>query len=279
MLQTAVRRAANLDLNFVEETFDFVVHEDGTDESPQQFCVAVESPSQTLNRIVAGMLDNPDYERKPELRQRYMIKVCLVLRQVAKSLCHLHSSGVIHADLCLENCGKFGDKWKLASTMGIQNVGKSCDPSRLGESAPPEAIELVKGNPKSTTLTRPVALKSNLEAHPSMDIWAFGKLAYEALVGEPLLDFDTTLPPKDDIKALNDIMKWNKANLKEVVEDLIAVGIPKSGIDLITHCLMPQPHKRPATMDRILVHPFWKEIQRLNASSQKSTRSRSHRRS
>ncbi len=253
------------------------MHEDGTDESPpQQFCVAVESPTQTLNRVVAGMLDNRDYERKPELRKRYMFKVCLVLRQIAKALSHHHPEGVIHADLCLENCGKFGDKWKLASTMGIQNVGKACDPTRLGESAPPEAVELVKRG----LSTRQACFKSNLATHPSMDIWAFGKLAYEALVGEPLLDFDTTLEPKDDSKALSDIMKWNKVNLNEVAEDLAGIGLPKTGIDLITQCLMPQPHKRPPSMERILSNPFWKEIQRLSSPNKRSPReSRSHRRS
>lgn len=255
-MQTSIRRTASLDVSFVEDALDFVVQDDIG--RPQQFCLAMECHDQTLNRVVATMLSKPDYQRKPELRKRYIVKACLVLRQLAKSLCHLHASGVVHADVCLENCAKFGDTWKLANTMGIQRLGTLCDPLRLGESAPPESIHYVHDGP-TNILSRKASFKKDLTVQPSVDVWAFGKLAYETLVGEPLLDFDTRLETKHDTKALVAIMNWNKTNMNEVRKDLFAIGLPKSGIELVIQCLSPKPQERP-DMDQILSHPFWSEM-------------------
>ena len=79
---------------------------------------------------------------------------------------------------------------------------------------------------------------------------------------EPLLEFDQTKNPADDIAALLVIMEWGDKNLQSVYHKLSDIGISQDGADLITSCLFPRPEERPRSMDEILSSPFWKEFRR-----------------
>lgn len=258
----------------------FAVNEHGTDNSeggtPQQYCISIGRPSLTLDRVVAGMLKNDGYKRDPDLRKRYSGKVCAVLRMVAKSLKHLHSQGVVHGDLCMVNCGKFDDNWKVMGTLGLQRIGQWFNPARWHESFPPEAVNEVdddQGSAICDSDDAPVGFKSNLVAESSIDVWAFGKLAYEMLLGDPLLDFDASKKPSEDKVTLLEVMEWDESRMKDVFHRLLDAGIPESGADLITSCLFFRPDQRPASMDEILENPFWKEMRRSKEQSRRPKRS------
>ena len=279
-LQTAILRDVQLDHTHVEEVLIFAVNDHDTDNSeggdPQQYCISIERPSLTLDRVVAGMLKNDGYKRDPDLRKRYSGKVCAVLRMVAKSLKHLHSQGVVHGDLCMVNCGKFDETWKIMGTLGLQCIGQRFNPARWHESFPPEAINEVDDEQGSTICDSddaPVGFKSNLVAEASIDIWAFGKLAYEMLLGDPLLDFDASKKPSEDKVTLLEVMEWDESRMKDVFHSLLDAGIPESGADLITSCLFFLPDQRPASMDEVLENPFWKEMRRGKERSRRPKRS------
>jgi hypothetical protein len=268
-LQTAILRDIQLDPTHVEEVLIFAVndHDTGNAEAgaPQQYCISIERPSLTLDRVVAGMLKNDGYKRDPDLRKRYSGKVCAVLRMVAKSLKHLHSQGVVHGDLCMVNCGKFDETWKIMGTLGLQRIGQKFNPARWHEAFPPEAIAEVddeQGSAICDSDDAPVGFKSNLVAEPSIDVWAFGKLAYEMLLGDPLLEFDASKKPSEDKVTLLEVMEWDETRMKDVFHRLLDAGIPETGADLITSCLFFPPDQRPASMDEILANPFWKEMRR-----------------
>lgn len=248
----------------------FGVHESAVDDAsadcaPQQFCVAIELPSLTLDRVVAGMLNSDEYHRNPDMRTRYFSKVCMVLRQVAKALRHLHYVGVVHGDVCLESCGKFHDKWKLTNSLGIQPTGERFDTSRMGESSPPEAVELLSNVVETRgqeASSRHATFKGDIVADPAIDIWAFGKLTFEVLTGEPLIQFDSEKEVRHDNRALLTLERWNEDDLRDCIDVMKDSGVSTLGIDLVSHCLLPDPAERPASMDEILEHKFWKDMRR-----------------
>ena len=235
--------------------------------------MAIELPSLTLDRVVGGMLKSEDFKRSPDMRNRYFSKVCMVLRLIAKCMRYLHGIGVVHGDICLENCGKFDDRWKLLSSLGIQPNGKRFDSTRMCESSPPEALEMLRDVVETRgqeASSRHVTFKGHVAA-PSVDVWAFGKLMYEALTGEPLIRFDPNKTTRHDNRALLKLVNWNENDLREVIENLKDAGVPTLGVDLVSHCLLPDPTERPSTADEILEHPFWKDMRRKSVMSRKST--------
>ena len=269
-------REFSFDPSYVEEMFMFGVHEssdDSSDNAPQQFCVAIELPSLTLERVVGGMLKSDELHRNPDMRTRYFSKVCMVLRLIAKSLRHLHEVGVVHGDVCLENCGKFDDKWKLLKTIGMQPIGKRFSSSWMGESSPPEAVELLRNVVETRGLeatSRHVTFKGGFVAEPSIDVWAFGKLTFEVFTGEPLIQFDPEKETRHDNRALLVLVNWNEDDLRECIDIMKDSGVSTLGIDLVSHCLLPDPTERPASMDEILEHPFWKDMRRKTVMASRS---------
>ena len=254
----------------------FGVHEsvgdDFSEVAPQQFCVAIELPSLTLDRVVEGMLKSDEFHRNPDMRTRYFSKVSVVLRLVAKSLRHLHEIGVVHGDVCLENCGKFDDKWKLMSSLEMQPIGKRFEASRMGASSPPESIEMLRNvvETRGQEMSSRATFKGDLVTSPAIDMWAFGKLMFEVLTGESLIEFDPDMVPRQDNRALLTLERWNEDDLRDCIDVMKDCGVSTLGIDLVTHCLLPEPSERPVDMDEILEHKFWKDMRRKTVMASRS---------
>ena len=273
-----------LESNFVEEVNVYVEHLEGdiaSNKNPeemeqqqqhQQRCVATERPRLTLAKVVEGMSKNGGYDNNQELRLKYSAKICSVLRLIGKALRHLHSVGVVHGNVSLETCGKFEDSmWKLLERLDVQAIGKPFDPTRFRHSFPPESLTTLSANDEQQregmvfdSDSPSVTFADDILADPSIDIWAFGKICYEGLVGKPLIEFDASAndSPSDDVIVLLQTAEWNISNMERVFADLLDSGIGESGADMITSCLFPQPEERPADMDEILDNSFWLEIRR-----------------
>jgi serine/threonine protein kinase len=264
-----------LNSDYFEKVLTFSVNEDGSQlqGAPQQYCISIECPQLTLDKVVDGMIKNGGYRHDPDLRRKYAAKVCAVLRLIGKALRHLHASGGVHGDVCMENCGNFDHAWKLLGRMDVQRIGETFNPSRYHHSFPPEALQLDEQEGGiCDSDDAPVSFRTTLIADPSLDIWAFGKLAYESVLGKPLVEFDKTKRPKDDVVSLLEVMEWDEFSMKDIFTDLLDSGIPESGAELIVSCLFPRPEDRPGSMDYILSHPFWKEMSRYRERSKKPRR-------
>jgi serine/threonine protein kinase len=163
----------------------------------------------------------------------------------------------------METCGKFQDGWKLLERLDVQIAGENFNSLRFRQTFPPESLELSEQDGAIyDSDNAPVSFVKNLTAHPAIDIWAFGQICYEALVGKPLVDFDRTKTPSEDVVALLQIMEWNQSNMEKVFSDLLESGIEESGADLITSCLFANPDDRPSSMDEILEHQFWMDMRK-----------------
>lgn len=246
----------------------------GMAQGPQEFCIAIECPQLTLDRVVDGMTKKGGYVYDTELRKKYAAKMCAVLRLIAKAIRHLHESGVIHGNICMQTCGKFEQSWKLLDTLRAQRIGDFVNKSRYGQSFPPEVLDLDDDDGAVYDSDNAAVSFLSAKAAVSIDIWAFGKLAYETLVGKPLVEFDPSKKPAEDTVALLEILEWDQPNMKAIFSNLLDSGVTDSCAELVTSCLFPRPDDRPSSMHVILEDPFWKDMRQHRERSSPSKRSR-----
>lgn len=180
-----------------------------------------------------GMLASDDCQMVTAIRKRYAEKVFAVLRLVAKALRHLHSVGLVHGSVGAVSCAKYGSRWKLRNILGIERSGVASSAKSIGSET--------TGNAESMP-------------DPTSDVWDFGMLAFEILVGERL---------SGDEMHLNDV-DWDRR--KTIAQQRLAdASVSASGAELILSCLHPHRTSRP-TMADLLRHSFWKEFKRQNDS-------------
>jgi serine/threonine protein kinase len=218
----------------------------------RRYFVAVESPKLTLATVVRGMLTNHGCQTDTSIRRRYSGKVFTVLQTIAKALLALHSQGYVHGNLTIQSCAKFDDKWKLTKMLDAKRFGEILPPFTETNAIPPEALQwnMPRGSDDQ------IGLKNDFVARPSIDVWAFGKLAYEALVGKPL--FGGANDNNDEIDSLSDILQWNDASLVEMKLELRSIGVAEADIELISQCLSPHEGARPQ-IDNLLQHTCWSQ--------------------
>jgi serine/threonine protein kinase len=244
------------------------------DEGTPQLCIAIECPQISLASVVDAMVKKGGYQHDVGLRKKYAAKICAVLRLIAKAVRYLHRSGVIHGNICMANCGKFEHSWKLLGCMGLQRIGDAIDPKRFHQSFPPEVLQIHEDDERVYDSDYSSISFRVVEATPSIDVWAFGKLAFEALVGKPLVEFHPSKNTTDDVVSLLEILEWDQDSMKRVFTCLLDAGVTESCAELVTSCLFPSPEDRPADMDVILEDPFWKDMRQYRERTSPSKRSR-----
>jgi len=230
-----------------------------------QYCVAAHKSNLSLASVVAGMTNYHGYRSDFTILGRYFGKSRSIMRQIAKALCKLHAKNIIHGQVDSTHMGKFGERWKITGLPGSVVRGEQFVTSRLGLHSPPEAYVLAHS--KHSDELNLASLAPSLKAEPTVDIWAFGKLMYEVLVGESLF---MVFSERDDcIHASKYILKWNEAHLRKVSTKLSEERIGLMGVDLILRCLCPIKSARIRSMLDILQHPFWRDDKAFNLSSVK----------
>lgn len=216
---------------------------------PMTHLLAVDKPSMTLADIVYGMTNSEKCQEDTETRQRYNLKVWAIFRSVAKGLRRLHSAGLVHGHLRPEVCGKHGEdeRWKLGGILSLQLVGELAVAE--DRPLPPEAVEPVAQHGNSSG--EQAVLRNDFAVTSSTDVWAFGKLCYEVLIGQPL------------VGELATLLHWSEFDIQDVLHELEQVGVSTSGKNLISACLSVDPSTRPS-MEEIVQDPLWAELRQIS---------------
>lgn len=229
-----------------------------TEVDSNQHYISIMSPLLTLRTIVTSM-NKRNYRDDVDSFERYINKIHKVFRTVAEALHYLHQKGIVHGNIAPESCGKYEDGWKLKGLIGCQQIGKMISASRMETNAPPEAVSVFAlDNGK-----REYTMSSSILASPAIDIWAFGKLMYEVLLGKRLIPHD---------QLAYSLGRWNEDNLSQIVSDLEERGVSTLATDMITHCLCPRPGSRPKTVEDVLNHSYWSSGSNITLSSHRKNR-------
>merc|ERR1712232_391787 len=125
----------------------------------------------------------------------------------------------------MQTCGKFEHVWKLLGRLEVQKIGLPIDLARYNTSFPPEALVFEEEDGDIYDSDNAAVTFASLLASPAIDIWGFGKLAYESLVGKPLIQFDDSKNPIEDTVSLLEVLEWDDNNLRSVFSDLLDAGV------------------------------------------------------
>jgi len=173
------------------------------------------------------------------------------LKRIGASLLHLHENGLVHADFGPHSVGKFGPLFKLLGVGGCVRIGDKTRPKH-GIYHPPEAIRvetvMVNNKERKTANVVPIA------ASPAVDLWAFGHMVYESLVGAPLSAYSHR---GQRVKSSNlaKISRWDDYSLQRAlrhidVEDTLAR-------DVVSKFLHPDPEQRFQSVRDAIADPFF----------------------
>lgn len=173
------------------------------------------------------------------------------LKRIGASLLHLHENGLVHTDFGPHSVGKFGPLFKLLGVGGCVRIGDETNPKH-GIYHPPESIMVetvtVDGKERKTAKVVPTT------ASPAIDLWAFGHMVYESLVGAPLSAYSHR---GQRIKSSNlaKISRWDDHSLQRAlrhtdVEDTLAR-------DVISKFFNPDPEQRFQSIRDAIADPFF----------------------
>jgi serine/threonine protein kinase len=162
------------------------------------------------------------------------------VRQLAEAIAFMHSRGVVHRDLKLENLMLSSPDQD--AVIKLSDFDLSCfvsDARSLGEACgtpgyvAPEIIRLSMGERDAPGVSFPC------------DIWSFGVIAYILLCGHPPFDMDN-----DDVGARDTLAgNWS------FPEDIWA-GVSAQARDLVARMLRVNPSER-ITAEQVLQHPWF----------------------
>lgn len=173
------------------------------------------------------------------------------LRRIGISLLHLHENGLVHTDFGPHNVGKFGPLFKMLGVGGCVRIGDQTNPKH-GIYHSPEAIVvesiIVDGKERKTARVIPV------KASPAIDLWSFGHMVYESVVGAPLSAYSHR---GQRVKSSNlaKIARWDDLSLQRELMNVDAAD--KLARNVISKLLHPDPNKRFKSIREAISDPFF----------------------
>jgi len=206
---------------------------------------------ENLNRIVRNHFKNK--EEFPI----FLIK--LYSFQMARAIAYLHSMNILNRDIKPQNV--LVDQ--STNRVYICDFGSAKKFNKDGNVA----------YICSRYYRAPELIFGNTDYDSSIDIWSFGCVVAEMLLGKPLFQGETTVdqllqiikvlgtPDNDQLATLNrnNTLTYQFPPVKAYPLNKIFNGKPKEVIDLMQKILVYDPQKRISALD-IMAHPFYDEL-------------------
>ncbi|KAF0698114.1 Aste57867_11250 [Aphanomyces stellatus] len=206
----------------------------------------------------------------------------ILLQQVAEGLQHFHQNELLHGDVKKLNAVRVGNRLNLIDLDAATTVGDYVGTKFSSGSLPPEMFYKLKSDdeaeqirqhwsnvkstnpvlwqkikPKKGYVVKTFHNKNDIlpydlvEAHPSLDVWAFGALMYQVYSGEELVSTDIN---KDVLeKEIKEAATWTQEDLNACIRNKILNG---NVCDLLEKLLVVKPKNR-TSMDAVLKHTYF----------------------
>ena len=217
----------------------------------------------------------------------------VMMKEVAEDLHHCHKNGIIHCDLKMLNVVRVNGRMKLidfdAATVHDGFAGSKFSSGIL----PPEMFHKLKTSEEGektkkywsaftdveamTELWKKVRPKGLfcvksfydaegpaskdlpydlVHASPQLDIWSYGVMLYTLCAGDSLLRVsrDGDLEKAIDMQ---EVAMWSQESIEYLVSQK---SFDPVITDLLLKLLEPDPTKRPQSMRKILMHPYFQPL-------------------
>ena len=194
---------------------DYVVKLFETFETNKHICIVMEY-------ICAGNLLT--YIRKRSKLNEHHAKI--IFKQIALGLHHIHSNGIVHRDIKLDNI-----------LIDLNNIVKICD---FGVSKQVNVNTIMKEQCGTPAYMAPELIKGKGYEGYAVDLWSVGVVLYAMLSG--------TVPFKG-----NDIAELHTAIMKGAFKQI--EDISKEAEHLVRSLLEVDPNKR-INIEQVLYHPW-----------------------
>lgn len=173
------------------------------------------------------------------------------LKRIGISLLHLHENGLVHTDFGPHSVGKFGPLFKMLGVSGCVEIGTPTDPKR-GIYHPPEAV--IVGNVIVDGQERKTATVISVVADHSVDIWAFGHMVFESVVGAPLSAYSHR---GKRVKSSNlaKIARWDDHSLEKALRQVEDKDVLARNV--LRKLLHPDPKQRFKSIREVIADPFF----------------------
>jgi serine/threonine protein kinase len=194
-----------------------------------------------------------------------MDQVRAIMRQLAKSLQHLHEQNIIHADFKPKNALRVDGKWLVIDLDAVAEVGEPVGTKSSTAYIPPELLDKhdrqvtvrkADGRPKGAhnySQGNRYNEKELLLASVTFDVWSFGVVLYHMVTGEQLFISDT----EDNLDAAGR-RQLHAITIEKVNEKCRKAWHPHAN-HLLLQLLHPKPLERVKDFAYILNHPFLDE--------------------
>ncbi|KAF0717419.1 Aste57867_2301 [Aphanomyces stellatus] len=217
-------------------------------------------------------------------------KIRQMMEEVAQSLQHIHSKGIVHSDLKMLNVLRVANRLQLIDMDAATEVGAMAGAKWSSGILPPEMFYFLNTNelktyeqywngvdsqswekvqPKYNYVVK--GFRSNLplttmdsllyvleEVTPAMDIWAFGCMLYHMYSGEELVQTDRNQDVTDN--AIQMAASWTNKKLHRLIRSKVKNPL---ACDLIERLLVVDAEDR-LTVDQVLDHPYFSVRQGSN---------------
>jgi serine/threonine protein kinase len=187
-----------------------------------------------------------------------------------------------------DTIGKFvgSNNWKLLDMRRTTKIGENMR-GELRSGVPPESVKSSAIGYSASTdrmksisfdeefkRTKPVNYNVSFDdagpdiefapesvvADPSWDIWAFGLVMGQLILGQSMVQLPNFEKASD--AHLKNLYQYDYEKLKKIHRASLKIAGQKSA-NLLSKCLQPIPDERPKSMSEILNDPYFEDINKI----------------
>jgi serine/threonine protein kinase len=243
---------------------------DEVDVDPNKLTTVTKSDAEKFFCIVMPLANRNMFVslKQERFAGRNIGEIRHIFLQLVQCVSHMHSKGILHADLKTLNIVRVDASWKLIDMDATCLIGNDFVGFKSSTAyVPPETIFL---DPETDqAIVRSSAIDNPpyelVLAHPSFDVWSLGCILYQLCHSEvrPLFQGGQDDNLSDEVNDDDNLHRLAEWKIEVKTRKLTKIIDPLAK-NLLSQMLSKDPSHRP-TLERVISHPFLssKQVARL----------------